>query len=81
MPDEAAILNLLKPAGNHLLHNVVAGTVTLYDGNLAAGNPRGSELSIALPVFESLKVKGLIVKTGGREDVRYEITSLGRATT
>jgi hypothetical protein len=80
MQNENHVLELLKSPYAYLIYDPLAGTVNLYKADPAAGSPRSSMIAVDLNVFESMRGRGLIEKTRGREQVRYEITALGRAS-
>jgi hypothetical protein len=64
--------------GAHLMHDVVGEQVDLYDGDPAAGSPRGSQ-RVEMKTFVELRDNKLIRKTGGREVRQYKISEAGRA--
>jgi hypothetical protein len=73
-----AVLAELDRCGGHLMYDVLAERANLYDGDPAAGSPRGSE-RVETETFAHLRDNALITKTAGREVQRYEINEAGRA--
>jgi hypothetical protein len=69
----------LDRCDGHIMYDVVDRRANQYDGNPAAGSPRGSQ-PVEMEVFEYLRSNELIEKTGGRETLRYRISKAGKAS-
>jgi hypothetical protein len=64
-------------AGSYLMHDRFERTVTLYDGNPAAGSPRGS-LRVDLAVFVELIESKRICRSQTGIQERYELCGVGK---
>jgi hypothetical protein len=72
------ILTYMKLRHGHIVEDVVRAEYHLYDGNPAAGSPRGSQ-RVNRETFRMMLDNTWIATTDTREQRRYEITAAGSA--